>query len=295
MSTAKPSGDAPGRDDPHRLGGELVDLLGHRDDVLVVRQDHDLVGRHRLDRFEQLRGRRVHRLPAGHDRLHAERVVDAAHAFAGGDGHHGGTGSWMCGGSSVASPSRTQRSSSTCSMRSVTRILRGRPQSSGASMAAPMSSVWMWQFHSPSPPTTTIESPMPDHTSLNAGMAASFGFEEVHDLVAEVAHRVHLALGRSGLRTDRSRRGLRRRRRRQAVEHVRPRVEEQHEASAPGVHHAGLRQHRQLRRRLGEGLGGGFPGHVHDADERGARLARRHLRRLRRIGRPSGSSPRPGA
>ncbi len=76
-----------------------------------------------------------------------------------------------CSGSaSTVSASRTQRSSSTCSSRSVTRMLRGRPPSMAASIAAPMSSVWMWQFQMPSPPTTTIESPMPAHTSLNAGM-----------------------------------------------------------------------------------------------------------------------------
>ena len=69
--------------------------------------------------------------------------------------------------------SRTHASSSTCSIRSVTRILRGVPMSMAASMDAPMSSVWMWQFQMPSPPTTTIESPMPAHTSLNAGMASS--------------------------------------------------------------------------------------------------------------------------
>ena len=40
-------------------------------------------------------------------------------------------------------------------------------------MAAPMSSVWMWQFHSPSPPTTTMESPRPAHTSLKDGMVSS--------------------------------------------------------------------------------------------------------------------------
>ncbi len=55
----------------------------------------------------------------------------------------------------------------------MTRILRGRPMSMAASIAAPMSSVWMWQFQSPSPPTTTIESPMPAHTSLNAGIDSS--------------------------------------------------------------------------------------------------------------------------
>ena len=40
-------------------------------------------------------------------------------------------------------------------------------------MAGPTSSVWMWQFHSPSPPTTTMESPMPAQTSLNDGMVSS--------------------------------------------------------------------------------------------------------------------------
>ena len=69
--------------------------------------------------------------------------------------------------------SRTQRSSSTCSSRSVTRMRCGRPASTPASMAAPTSSVWMWQFHRPSPPTTTMESPMPAHTSLNASMDSS--------------------------------------------------------------------------------------------------------------------------
>ncbi len=87
------------------------------------------------------------------------------------------TGSVACGGSSTdpppAAPSRTQRSSSTWSSRSVTRIFRGRPTSTAASMAAPMSSVWMWQFQIPSPPTTTIESPTPAQTSLNAGIVSS--------------------------------------------------------------------------------------------------------------------------
>ncbi len=72
-----------------------------------------------------------------------------------------GTGAWLTTPTSSGAASRTQRSSSTCSSRSVTRMLRGRPQSIAASTAAPMSSVWMWQFQMPSPPTTTIESPMP--------------------------------------------------------------------------------------------------------------------------------------
>ena len=52
-------------------------------------------------------------------------------------------------------------------------MLRGRPQSSAASIDAPMSSVWMWQFQRPSPPTTTIESPIPAHMFLNAGTLSS--------------------------------------------------------------------------------------------------------------------------
>ena len=40
-------------------------------------------------------------------------------------------------------------------------------------MDAPTSLVWMWQFHSPSPPTTTMESPIPAQTSLKAGMVSS--------------------------------------------------------------------------------------------------------------------------
>ena len=40
-------------------------------------------------------------------------------------------------------------------------------------MLAPMSSVWMWQFQMPSPPTTTIESPIPAQTCLKVGMASS--------------------------------------------------------------------------------------------------------------------------
>ena len=49
----------------------------------------------------------------------------------------------------------------------------GRPVSTPASMAAPMSFVWMWQFHRPSPPTTTMESPMPAQTSLKASTESS--------------------------------------------------------------------------------------------------------------------------
>ena len=55
-----------------RAIGELGHLARHGHDVLVVGQHDHAVGRAPLDRFEDLRGRRVHRLPTGHDLLHAE-------------------------------------------------------------------------------------------------------------------------------------------------------------------------------------------------------------------------------
>src|SRR5690606_2629776 len=79
-------GDAPGGHDPHRAARVGVDLLGDRDDVPVVGQDDDLLGRHRLDGGQQVGRRRVHRLAAGDDALHAEAVEDALDAVAGGDG-----------------------------------------------------------------------------------------------------------------------------------------------------------------------------------------------------------------
>ena len=79
-------GGTPGGHHPDRLVGLGVDLAGHGDDVLVVGEDDDLVGRHRLDDLEQLRRRRVHGLAAEDDALHAEAVEDAADAVTGADG-----------------------------------------------------------------------------------------------------------------------------------------------------------------------------------------------------------------
>ena len=64
------------------LVGERVDLAGDRDDVLVVREHDHAVGRARLDRLEDLRGRRVHRLTAGDHALHAEAREQAPDAVA---------------------------------------------------------------------------------------------------------------------------------------------------------------------------------------------------------------------
>jgi hypothetical protein len=59
-------------DDGDPLRCECVDLLGDRDDVLVVRQYHDLVGIDVLDGLEQFSGGRVECLAAGDHTLHTE-------------------------------------------------------------------------------------------------------------------------------------------------------------------------------------------------------------------------------
>ena len=66
---------------------------------------------------------------------------------------------------------------------------RGRPASRAASIEAPTSLVWMWQFHRPSPPTTTMESPMPGPHLLEGPHGVVGRLEEVHDLVAQVVRR----------------------------------------------------------------------------------------------------------
>ena len=157
----------------------------------------------------------------------------------------------------ASAASRTQRSSSTCSMRSVTRILRGRPMSMAASIDAPMSSVWMWQFQRPSPPTTTIESPMPAHTSLKAGIDVVGRLEEVHDLVAQVGD-VAVAAAGGVARQELGEHGpldLDRLGHRPAVGHVEQHVEQQQEPGAAGVDHPGLGQHRQHLGGAGERVG----------------------------------------
>ncbi len=72
------------------LRRQRIDLLGDRDDVLVVRQDHDLVGVDVLDGVEQFGRRRVQRLPAGHDALHAEVGEQLGQPVAAAHRHHRG-------------------------------------------------------------------------------------------------------------------------------------------------------------------------------------------------------------
>ena len=216
-----------------------------------------------LDRLEQFGRRRVHRLAAGDDALHAE------------------LGEQLGAGRRPSRP-RPPRSSPRGSDVGDRRIVRRRgelglplgvllvdlleqvgdpdafgrpPTSSATSIAAPMSLVWTWQFQRPSPPTTTIESPIAPHPALKPSDALVGQVEEVHDLVAQLAH-VELAVAPrvtvgDGLErcADRahgpssgSGTGSGRRRPRAA------RVEQQQEAGAAGVDHPGLLQHRQHAR-----------------------------------------------
>ena len=141
--------------------------------------------------------------------------------------------------SATTSASRTHRSSSTCSIRSVTRIVCGRPASMPASTAAPMSLVCTWQFQSPSPPTTTIESPIAPHASRNAGDRLVVGVEEVHDLVAQARRRRRPRGARRPTAGVVDELGLGDR---PAVDDFEQRVEQQREALAARVDDAGLAQ-----------------------------------------------------
>ena len=146
-----------------------------------------------------------------------------------------------------------------------------------ASMDAPMSSVWMWQFHSPSPPTTTIDSPISIHVALKASIVLVGGVEQVHDLVAGALHPA-LVAARSGAVADGDRRlrlVLRRLGHRPAVDHLQQGVEEEDEPGAPGVDHPRLLEHGEQLGRAGQGVPGRADGRVEDVDQGPARR-RRH-------------------
>ena len=128
------------------------------------------VGVHVLDRVEQFGGRRVERLASGDDALHAElseqldepvaaahrddrrrdrrqtRRVTAAVDLDRGAGERGLPVGVLFG--------------NLLEQVGDADLLRPTVTSSATSIAAPMSFVWTWQFQSPSPPTTTIESPI---------------------------------------------------------------------------------------------------------------------------------------
>ena len=151
----------------------------------------------------------------------------------------------------------------------------GRPSRSSAdSIAAPMSFVWTWQFQMPSPPTTTIESPMSPQPLLELLDAGVGEVAQEHHLVALLAD-VELAVdpGRApGNGLERGADGRPGRlvghRQRLAVDDVQGGVEQQQEPGPAGVDDTGVLQHRQQVGRRGERA------------------------RARRRGRPAGPPPR---
>ena len=139
-------------------------------------------------------------------------------------------------------------------------------------MAAPMSLVCTWQFHRPSPPTTTIESPISPHDFLERLDAIVDQVDEVHHLVAQLADvdaavhgvtmRDHLELlGGGSIALVGFGQRL-------AIDDVQRGVEEQQEPGASGVDDAGVLQHReQLGRVVERRLAGCTCGaqHAHQA------------------------------
>ena len=136
---------------------ERVDLLGDGDDVLVVRQHDDLVGVDRLDRVEDLRGRRVHRLAAGDHALHAELAEQLGQPVAAGDRDDRGRDRGQAErGTGVAAAPRIAASRTRVLLVDLLEqvgdpdLLRAAVRARApASIAAPMSLVCTWQFHRP--------------------------------------------------------------------------------------------------------------------------------------------------
>ena len=92
-------GGVAGRHDVGRPVGHRDDLAGGHDDVRVVRQDEDLVGREAGDRRQELAGRRVVRLAATDDHEgqlvgHPELLEDLVEPLAGGDGDDAERQAW---------------------------------------------------------------------------------------------------------------------------------------------------------------------------------------------------------
>ena len=148
-----------------------------------------------------LGGRRVHRLAAGDQVVHAEGAEDAADALAGGHGHHAGDrgraerGQRRPGGrvaGALADPALLLDLLGQVGDPDVP----GPAGVEAASMAGPMSSVWMWQFHSPSPPDHHDRVAEPGPHLLEGGDGVVGGLEQVHDLVAQAGQRrVGLVVG----------------------------------------------------------------------------------------------------
>ena len=133
--------------------------------------------RRRLDRLEDLAGARPPaRAAVDHDGAGlAEQLVQAR---PGGDDHQR---------AAVGARARLPRARSSCSAKWVTSIRRGAPARMPASTAAPTSSTCTWTFHSPSPPTTTSESPSGPSSCAQRRDGVVVGVEQVHHLVRRPA------------------------------------------------------------------------------------------------------------
>ena len=152
-----------------------------------------------------------------------------------------------------------------------------------------MSLVWTWQFQSPSPPTTTIESPISPQPCLKSVDPVVDEVEEVHHLIPLLAD-VELAV--NSRRTVGNRRellvgepdrivvvgiGLGQR---STVDHVQCCIEEEQVAGPAGVDHAGVLQHREQLGCVVERTLAGLASSAQGVDER--RIVRR--RGLGRLG-----------
>ena len=195
-----------------------------------------------------------------------------------------------------AAPSRTQRSSSTCSARSVTRMSRGRPASSagldgrpdvvGVDVAVPQAL----------PPDDDDRVADARPHLLKVGDGVGRGLEQVHDLEAQVAHvrrtrRVGQGRRRPGGGACRATLGQG-----PAVEHVEQGVEEQEVAGAAGVDHAGPGQHVEHARASGPARRPRPSGPTRPRPTSRWPCSTAWLRpRRRRPGPRSGWCPRPGA
>ncbi len=71
----------------HGLVGQGVDMVGGRNDVLVIGQDDDLVRGHLLHSLEHVLGAGIHGLPSGNYSGHPQALEDLGEPVSGGHGH----------------------------------------------------------------------------------------------------------------------------------------------------------------------------------------------------------------
>ncbi len=140
------------RDESGRLGRGADGLLGGEDDVLVVREHDRLRCGQRLDRGDDVRGGRVHGLPAL-DAGRSQALEEPAVPVAGTDGDDAARRVPRRSGSAprAAAVWRCMFCTSTSSI---------TPTAVASERAVPGSSVWRCTFTAPRPPTTSSESPI---------------------------------------------------------------------------------------------------------------------------------------